>query len=866
MARADWCGPHIYAAAQTFRDNCLRRDDSLFTPGAEIWTLERVRALGERVGVEDVSSGSFISKLEGQLTGLPAEVIQLGAEFLYMLLLPEADTGAAKKREHIEAVLAMSQGDIGLPDALDAALDGGGVANFAAAKAYRDAHMRFLSRLTTAVKELSPHERDAVLTDPWRCRELVQALRTSTDGMQANAVLHLFFPDSFEYMISEGHRKKLIDTFGAVAGVAEATNTDEKIQIIRERAAQLAGAGFNLYANPFHGIWKEPATARWEEAIHWSQRLYKRDDFDENERTYKLEVAALIAAARDAMAADREEWPGKLRAAFTDRRNNLTSWRAHDTFLRWLEDDPAAGKRVLALLWGDEPDSNALRDFLDALPADAVAGPGTRLSIASFLLMGVDATRFPFFRATVDQALHKLLGLPSEPDADFDPETVYRPEELATRFGIEGRRVREFLRETYPREDTERGSEWYLTAEQAEAVYAAFASEIDTKAGESRYAEWSSLLLELALRMLAAGTQVRDLLDAQGVAWWLVQGPPKDWSAEDQAAFRAFRDGASAAPTPTDELQPTGAGGEHLLPAASAELAGRLHLPQSWLERLLSLLEEKRQIVLYGPPGTGKTFIAQHIGAHVKEHGGEFRLVQFHPSYTYEDFFEGYRPTHQEGGTLSFDLVPGTLRELAREAATHPDRPYLLIVDEINRGNIAKIFGELYFLLEYRDKEIQLQYSRDEQFRLPDNLFLIGTMNTADRSIALVDSALRRRFYFVGLIPTREPVNRVLAEWLSANKLDPEPAALLDALNEAIGDEDFSIGPSYFMTKGGTAPDLERIWRYSIMPLLEEHYYGSGRDLEDQFGIAAIRKSVAAKADAEVEPDTEEPAAIDNDA
>lgn len=104
---------------------------------------------------------------------------------------------------------------------------------------------------------------------------------------------------------------------------------------------------------------------------------------------------------------------------------------------------------------------------------------------------------------------------------------------------------------------------------------------------------------------------------------------------------------------------------------------------------------------------------------------------------------------------MSFDLVPGALREIATDADKKPTVPHLLIIDEINRGNIAKIFGELYFLLEYREESIRLQYSRDEDFRLPKNLFVIGTMNTADRSIALVDSALRRRFYFMGLIPTR---------------------------------------------------------------------------------------------------------------
>lgn len=240
---------------------------------------------------------------------------------------------------------------------------------------------------------------------------------------------------------------------------------------------------------------------------------------------------------------------------------------------------------------------------------------------------------------------------------------------------------------------------------------------------------------------------------------------------------------------------------EPAIPAATLALAERLFLPLSWLREVVEVLNEKRQLVFYGPPGTGKTYVAQALGEHVEEAGGEYELVQFHPSYSYEDFFEGFRPRQggAEGG-LSFELTPGPLRRIAEEARANPGRPYLLIVDEINRGNVAKVFGELYFLLEYRNRSIALQYSPEARFSLPENLYVIGTMNTADRSIALVDSALRRRFYFIPFSPAQEPFRDVLAKWLAKHELDPEPASLLAALNEAlvaepgVGDE-FAIGP-----------------------------------------------------------------------
>src|SRR6185312_10149303 len=153
--------------------------------------------------------------------------------------------------------------------------------------------------------------------------------------------------------------------------------------------------------------------------------------------------------------------------------------------------------------------------------------------------------------------------------------------------------------------------------------------------------------------------------------------------------------------------------------------------------------------------------------------GGEFELIQFHPSYSYEDFFEGFRPAPTtDGSGVLYELTPGPLRRIAKAASEDLARPYVLIIDEINRGNIPKIFGELLFLLEYRRREVRLQYWPEAAFTLPENLFLIGTMNTADRSIALVDAALRRRFYFVEFSPTKPPVSDVLARWLEAHGLD----------------------------------------------------------------------------------------------
>jgi 5-methylcytosine-specific restriction protein B len=286
------------------------------------------------------------------------------------------------------------------------------------------------------------------------------------------------------------------------------------------------------------------------------------------------------------------------------------------------------------------------------------------------------------------------------------------------------------------------------------------------------------------------------------------------------------------------------------LPPATDELAAEVHMPKDWLDEYIDLLGARHQLIVYGPPGTGKTYVARKVARHV---AGEDRVsvVQFHPSYAYEDFFEGLRPVTTEG-TVGYELSPGPLRRIASAAAEDPGNPYVLIIDEINRADIAKVFGELYYLLEYRGDRIALQYSPEQPFSLPKNLFLIGTMNTADRSIALVDAAIRRRFPFIEMHPSEEPVSGVLAAYLDSVGGSPERADLLAELNGQLTGKlrEFQIGPSYLMREeAATEEGLSRIWRYDILPLLEEQLYGTHdrEQVHANFGLEAIRRAVARK-------------------
>jgi 5-methylcytosine-specific restriction protein B len=264
-------------------------------------------------------------------------------------------------------------------------------------------------------------------------------------------------------------------------------------------------------------------------------------------------------------------------------------------------------------------------------------------------------------------------------------------------------------------------------------------------------------------------------------------------------------------------------------------LAERTLWSDADLRELLDAIQTRGQVILAGPPGTGKTWVGEHVARYLtQDQPLRLRTVQFHANYGYEEFVEGLRPTVKKN-LLTFEVVPGVVKRLAVEIEA-TTTTHVLIVDEINRANIPVVFGELMYLLEYRDRAIDLQYSRD--FQLPENLKIIATMNTADRSIRSIDVALRRRFEIFEC-PADASVLQAYYESPEHNTTVPGLVAGFAALNVALVDQldrHHAIGQCYFMRDDYGIQELRRTWKHQIAPLIEDYLFDQP-DLAESFTL-----------------------------
>jgi hypothetical protein len=521
----------------------------------------------------------------------------------------------------------------------------------------------------------------------------------------------------------------------------------------------------------------------------WVERFRALPDFDAQERDYKFKAIKQVAVAMTMILNGTDGWLDPLRRGFRNQDNNITNWQAADTFLKWVAANPDNAKMALTALWTEGADgSRRVRAFLDLIPGEAIATPGNRLNVASYLLMAADPKTYPPYKTRAIKAALELAGWQVPPA---------RPEDVA---------------------------------------YGTF--------------------LNLCDGLVDSCPSLRDRLDAQGALWaitkWKRQDKPPSWTDAEWAELVALRGGTPVTVASAQSDRSISVRADDLI----AKAADNLHLDRSVLDDIVDLLEDKKQVILYGPPGTGKTYLAKTL-ANALASGDPARstVVQFHPGMSYEDFVEGFRPEETSAGQVMYTVRPGHLLRMVKHAVSNGSHRHVMVIDEINRANLPKVLGELLFLLEYRDEAIPLLYHPEDRFSLPKNLWFIGTMNTADRSIALIDAALRRRFHFVPFFPTQPPMDDLLDQFLEDSGFSSAPAAFLQGVNSELQekyliDEHVLIGPSHFMNTDHYVDGflkektLERIWTYNIFPLIEELLWGQ-RDAIDSWRWPKVKSRFA---------------------
>lgn len=780
MAR--WEGPGttlIYEAAQRFVDRALVEEDSMFTPGRKIWSVDTIEDLHRRFALNpDASSDRFEVKFERQLAGAPHETYQLAAECLYVYFLVATNIRGATKQDLINLVLSWSPDRVAIPDELNEALDHGLAKVGISFHTHRPFLLIYLLELMMSWRSLDASRREEALKDPWVFRQIAFDVPMRAAQTMRETLLHLVHPESFERVTVQSLKKRIAEFYRAFVHSPE-ENVDRQLLKIRERLAQDFGTGFDFWDEELLAQWQPSETSRWGQFVYWARRFHDSPHVEANERDYKFEIVEKLKAARDATLSDNDDWRELLRTSFKSP-NNITFHITHTKFLDWVEEAPRQAHPALLAIWDDAClVADRIRSFCALLPQEVLSGVGTRLNLASFLNMANDLERNPPYRASAFRRAFDLTEF-GRPPSEADEAEVYE-------------HAMHFL-DTLDQEATERG----------------FA--------------------------------MRDRLDGQSVVWCITSwDPADDWSSADKKAFAHYIGRQSGEDTDPDS---EGEEAENVdLPASLEAVADSLLLDPAYLTRIDRLLEDKGQVIFHGPPGTGKTYAARKLAEYYSNGDPTaVAFVQFHPSYAYEDFVEGFRPA-DVNGRPGFRLVKGPLRRIAEQAAHRPGVQHVLIIDEINRANVAKVFGELYFLLEYRDKDIGLQYSPEERFGLPANLRIIGTMNTADRSIALVDAALRRRFHFVPFFPDEPPIDGLLGRWLARHR--PEMgwvADMVDVANARIDDRQLAIGPSHFMRPDLDDEWLELIWEHSVLPYLAEQYAGEDERLR-AFDLGVLRRA-----------------------
>ena len=798
-------GPILHAA-QHWKNVGLLSDGSVFTLDT-VWTLPSLKALDQYfVSRPDEGEGSFYEKLEVQLEPTEPEVKQLAAEMLWFMLLCPSNIGASKKREDIQRVWEWS-GELFSGDSAqltDEVLHGVGRAG-TSYNVNRWREMVFFIRTMTAFKNLTKPEQNKLLSDGWVFAQWIEQIPDCKVRQLRNMILFLLFPDEFERMFGGEDRKKVVMAFLGMAKTQvkklSALKIDQHLSQIRKLKEEEYGTHeLDFYAPPLSILWGDSGSQAW--LFTWSPKHWKWTSLTDDRAathegktvTYQWRCSNRSARTGDKAFLVKVGSPPKGVVAI----GNIVSepYKAP----HWDEKKADQGKTYryvdIAFSRIQDPiqgDSFVTESDLEQIKIDkqvwfpGASGIGIKQRSARMLEEvwenAVETTIIPEKdnkdgKKGIKDAVNRILYGP--------PGTgkTYRLKRLA---------------EYYSSKKQSLSREAWLIQEMLDVRWfdTIFGALYDLGGKGKVDLIKNHEFVQMKLKSSSSNRSIRNSI------WALLQTHTLEKSSTVQYTKRreplVFDKGSDSV----------------------------WYLAGDWKEECSEQVE-----------------LAEHWKAGPKQQTSQqrYEFVTFHQAYSYEDFVEGIRPVKdEETGNLGYQVMPGIFKRICLKAKTDPEQRYAIFIDEINRGNIAKIFGELITLIEADKRvvydedgflklgiEVTLPYS-GEKFGVPSNLDIYGTMNTADRSIALLDTALRRRFQFEELMPDAGVISGLRGDGYIE---DGEGGtinlrALLEAMNRRIRfllNRDMVLGHAYFINVRDFC-DLKNVLLKQVVPLLQEYFY-----------------------------------------